>query len=122
MLLYAFLRLIAPGLPAGMRLLLAIAGESLWEVIENTDLVIERYRAATISLNYYGDSVMNSMCDIVACVIGYALAARLPVRVTLIGVIALEAGLAWWIRDSLLLNILMLIYPVGAIRSWQMSA
>src|SRR5208337_463968 len=116
-LLYALLRLIAPGLPAGMRLLAAIAGESLWEVIENTDLVIERYRAATISLNYYGDSVMNSMCDILACVVGYALAAR----VTLIGVIAMEAGLAWWIRDSLFLNILMLIHPVGAIRKWQMG-
>ncbi len=120
-LLYALLRLIAPDLPGGMRLLLAIAGESLWEVIENTDLIIERYRAATISLNYYGDSVMNSMCDIVACVAGYALAARLPLRVTLIGVIAMEAGLALWIRDSLFLNILMLIHPVGAIRNWQMG-
>ncbi|MGO9062172.1 MAG: DUF2585 family protein [Candidatus Binataceae bacterium] len=121
-LLYALLRLIAPGLPAGMRLLAAIAGESLWEVIENTDLVIERYRAATISLNYYGDSVMNSMCDILACVVGYALAAQLPARVTLIGVIAMEVGLILWIRDSLFLNILMLIHPVGAIRKWQMGA
>jgi hypothetical protein len=90
-------------------------------VIENTDLVIERYQAATISLNYYGDSVMNSMCDILACVVGYALAARLPARVTLIGVIAMEVGLILWIRDSLFLNILMLIHPVGAIRKWQMG-
>jgi Protein of unknown function (DUF2585) len=120
-LLYALLRLIAPGLPPGIRLLAAIAGESLWEVIENTSLVIERYRAATISLHYYGDSVMNSMCDILACVTGYALAARLPARVTVIGVIAMEAGLAWWIRDSLFLNILMLVHPVGAIRTWQMG-
>jgi hypothetical protein len=104
-----------------MRLLAAIAGESLWEVIENSNLVIERYRAATISLNYFGDSVMNSMCDIVACVLGYALAARLPARVTLIGAVAMEVGLILWIRDSLFLNILMLIHPVGAIRNWQIG-
>jgi hypothetical protein len=120
-LLYALLKLIAPGLPAGARLLLAIAGESLWEVIENTDLVIERYRAATISLHYYGDSVVNSMCDILACLTGYALAARLPVRVTVIGAVAMEAGLAWFIRDSLFLNILMLVHPIGTIRTWQMG-
>jgi hypothetical protein len=121
-LLYGLLRLIAPGLPPGRRALLAIAAESVWEVVENTDLVIQRYRAATISLDYYGDSVMNSMCDIVACVAGFVLAWRLPTRVTVIGLLLLEAGLVVWIRDSLFLNILMLIHPVEAIRRWQMGA
>ena len=67
-----------------------MALECAWEVFENTDLVIQRYRAATISLNYYGDSVMNSMCDIMAAVAGFMLAAILPTRVTLVAVIVLE--------------------------------
>jgi hypothetical protein len=83
--------------------------------------VIQRYRAATISLNYYGDSVMNSMCDIAASLAGFMLAAILPTRVTLVAVIALEIGLALWIRDSLMLNVLMLVRPVQAIRSWQLG-
>ena len=116
------MRLVAPGLPPGLRAVLAIAAESIWEVTENTDLVIQRYRAATISLNYYGDSVMNSMGDILACVVGFVLAWRLPTRVTVIGVLVLEAGLVLWIRDSLFLNILMLVHPLEAIRRWQTGA
>jgi hypothetical protein len=121
-LLYSLLRLAAPGLPPGLRAVLAIAAESAWEVTENTDLVIQRYRAATISLNYYGDSVMNSMGDILACVAGFVLAWRLPTRVTVIGVLVFEAGLVLWIRDSLFLNILMLVHPLEAIRRWQTGA
>ncbi|HYL57457.1 MAG TPA: DUF2585 family protein [Candidatus Acidoferrales bacterium] len=98
---------------------IALAAESAWEVFENTDLVIQRYRAATISLHYYGDSVMNSMCDIGACMVGFALAYVLPVRVSVAAAVILEVVLAIWIRDSLLLNIIMLIHPVPAIRSWQ---
>jgi hypothetical protein len=118
---YGLLSLIAKRLPVGARFVAAVALECAWEVSENTDLVIQRYRAATISLNYYGDSVMNSMCDIGASLVGFMLAAILPTRVTLIAVIALEIGLALWIRDSLVLNVLMLVRPVQAIRSWQLG-
>jgi hypothetical protein len=118
---YGLLSLIAKRLPVGARFVAAVALECAWEVFENTDLVIQRYRAATISLNYYGDSVMNSMCDIGASLVGFMLAAILPTRVTLIAVIALEIGLALWIRDSLVLNVLMLVRPVQAIRSWQLG-
>ena len=74
----------------------------------------------TISLDYYGDSVFNSMGDIVAMMSGYFLAARLPVRVTIAAAVLLDLFLLFWYRDSLALNILMLIYPVDAIKNWQM--
>lgn len=118
---YALLAWAAKRLPVRARLVLAVALECAWEVLENTDLVIQRYRAATISLHYYGDSVMNSMCDIAAAVVGFILAAMLPAGVTLAGVIALEIALALWIHDSLLLNLVMLIRPIEAIRTWQLG-
>ena len=120
-LLYGLLWTLARRLPIGARALIALALEAGWEVLENSNAVIERYRAATISLHYYGDSVMNSMCDILTCMIGYAIAAVLPARVTVAAVFAFEIGLALWIRDGLLLNIVMLIHPVPAIRQWQMG-
>jgi hypothetical protein len=120
-LLYGLLWALARKLPRGARAVIAIALEAGWEVIENTNMVIERYRTATISLHYYGDSVMNSMCDILTCMIGFAIAAVLPTRITVAAVFVLEIGLALWIRDGLLLNIVMLIHPVPAIRHWQMS-
>jgi hypothetical protein len=118
---YGLLALVANKLPVRVRFILAVALECAWEIFENTDMVIQRYRAATISLNYYGDSVMNSMCDILTAVLGFILAAMLPTRVTLIGVIVLEVALALWIHDSLLLNVLMLIRPIQAIRTWQLA-
>ena len=93
--------------------------EAAWEVIENTDAVIERYRAATISLDYYGDSVANSIGDIVSYVVGYAAAAVLPVWVSAVGFFVVDGLLVLWIRDSLLLNVLMLVHPVDAVRRWQ---
>ena len=119
MLFFALLWLFARNIPVRLRALIAVAVESAWEIFENTDMVIERYRAATISLHYYGDSVMNSMCDILACMVGFGLAYLLPRRVSIVTVIVLELTLALWIRDGLFLNILMLIHPVPAIRSWQ---
>jgi hypothetical protein len=118
---YGLLSLVAKQVPVRMRFVLAVALEAAWEVFENTDMVIERYRAATISLNYYGDSVMNSMCDILASVVGFILAALLPARLTTIAAVVLEIALALWIRDSLLLNLVMLIRPMQAIRSWQLG-
>jgi hypothetical protein len=119
MLLYALLGLLARKVPVRVRALIVLMVESCWEIFENTDMIIQRYRAATISLHYYGDSVMNSMCDILACMVGFGLAYILPPRVSIIAVVALEVTLALWIRDGLLLNIVMLIHPVPAIRAWQ---
>jgi len=120
-LLYLLLWLAARRRPVATRAVLAVALESAWEVLENTDLVIDRYRAATMALGYYGDSVLNSMGDILACTLGFALAARLPARVSVGLVIGLEAVLTLWIRDSLLLNVVMLIHPIPAVRAWQLG-
>lgn len=119
---YGLLWLAGRRWPIGVRLLLAVILESAWEIFENTDMVINRYREVTISLDYYGDSVINSICDILAMVLGYLLAARLPVRVTIATTIALELFVGYMIHDNLTLNILMLIYPLDAVRRWQMGA
>ena len=116
---YALLWLVGRRWPAGLRLALAVLIESSWEVIENTDFVINRYREATISLDYYGDSVVNSAMDITAMIAGFALAARMPVWATIALAVVIEMSLAYWIRDNLALNILMLIYPLDTIRRWQ---
>jgi hypothetical protein len=93
--------------------------ESAWEALENTNMVIDRYRAATVSLGYYGDSVLNSMADVFACLLGFLLAWRLPTRATVAWVVVVELVLVVWIRDNLTLNIVMLLYPLQAIRQWQ---
>jgi len=116
---YAVLWLVARRWPVGARLVAAVLIESSWEVIENTDFVIQRYREATISLDYYGDSVVNSVMDIVSMIVGFVVAARIPAWATILIAVAIEASLAYWIRDNLALNILMLIYPLEAIRRWQ---
>jgi hypothetical protein len=105
-----------------LRAIVAIAAEAAWEVYENTDTVINRYRTATIALGYYGDSVINSVFDVVACGLGFVLAWKLPPRVTVAGVIVLEIALALTIRDNLALNIVMLLHPVDAIRRWQLGS
>jgi hypothetical protein len=108
-------------IPLGARLALAVGLECGWEILENTDFVINRYREATISLDYYGDSVLNSIGDILVCALGFMLAAKLPVWTTIALAVLLELVLIIWIKDSLLLNIIMLIYPLPAIKNWQMG-
>ncbi len=111
--------LVARRLPLGTRLLLAMVPEVAWEIAENTDAVINRYREATIALDYYGDSVLNSVADVLACVAGFLLAARLPVAVTVALAVAMELVVGYVIRDNLTLNVIMLLHPVEAIRVWQ---
>jgi hypothetical protein len=107
--------------PLGRRLVVATIIEAAWEVIENTDAIINRYREATISLDYYGDSVINSVMDILAMLVGFWLASRLPVWLSLVIVVALELIVGTLVRDNLTLNVIMLLYPLDAIRDWQAS-
>jgi len=105
------------GLPA--RAVVAAVVEAAWEIVENTPQVIARYRDATIALGYNGDSVLNSMSDVGAMLLGFALAARLPAWAGVVLVVALELAALLAIRDNLTLNVLMLVWPTDAVRNWQ---
>ena len=116
---FGILWLVARRLSLGWRLAIATAVEALWEIVENSDAVIERYRSVTISLDYYGDSVLNVAADITAMIIGFFLASRLPVWATVALAIAFEATTIWLIRDGLALNVLMLLWPLDSVAAWQ---
>jgi len=103
------------------RFLTAVILEAGWEILENSPMIIERYRAATISKDYFGDSIMNSAGDLIACIVGYLLARRLGFRNSIVFFLLTELILLLTIRDSLLLNVLMLVWPVEAIKRWQMG-
>jgi hypothetical protein len=103
----------------GLRLVLAVAIESSWEVIENTNFVINHYREATISLDYYGDSVINSVSDTLTMVLGFFLARWLPVWLTIVIAVALEVFVGAMIRDNFTLNILMFVWPLDPVLHWQ---
>ena len=119
---YALLWLVARRAAVPTRFLAAVFLEAAWEVFENTPFVIDRYRTATIALDYYGDSVVNSLSDIGAMMCGFWLARRLPTWASVALVVVLEVFVVLMIRDNLTLNILMLLHPVEAVRQWQMAA
>ena len=103
----------------GTRLIMAIAIEASWEVIENTDWLIDRYRGTTVSLDYYGDSVINSVADTLFMIVGFFLARWWPVWLTIAIAVALELFVGYMIRDNLTLNVLMLLWPAQFILDWQ---
>lgn len=118
---YALLFLVARRLPMPLRLFLAVCIEGAWEIAENSPFIIDRYRTATLSLDYYGDSVVNSVADVVAMMAGFWMARRLPVWGTVAFVVVVEVLLALTIRDNLALNIIMLIHPIEVIKQWQLA-
>ena len=104
------------------RFLIAVGLEAAWEIFENSNFIIEKYRENTASLDYFGDSVINSIGDVAACAAGFWIAVKLGVWKSLAFFVLIELVLILWIRDSLLINILMLIYPLDGIRQWQLGA
>jgi hypothetical protein len=118
---YGLLWLLGRQWPVGVRLLIAVAIEGAWEVFDYTYFIINRYREATISLDYYGDSVINSVSDIGMMIAGFLMASRLPAMAVLGLTAAMEIGVAYMIRDNLALNILMLVWPLESVKQWQMG-
>ena len=121
MLFYAILWLVAPRTSVRARFIAAIVMEGAWEVLENSPIIINRYREATIALGYVGDSVFNSVSDIFFAALGFAFAWRARVWVTVAVILAMELGTLALMRDNLALNIIMLVHPIDAIRDWQMA-
>jgi hypothetical protein len=118
---YGILWLVARKLPMERRLLVALFIETGWELLENSPIIINRYREATVSLGYTGDSVLNSMSDVLMMTFGFLFASRVRPAISLAAVAVMEIGCAIWVRDNLTLNIIMLIHPVEAIKHWQMA-
>lgn len=116
---YWVLWLVARRLSFGWRLSIATLVEGIWEVVENSNIVIERYRSVTMALDYYGDSVVNSTADILAMIAGFYMARLVPVWLSVATIIGFEVLTAVVIRDGLALNVLMLLWPVDAVLEWQ---
>ncbi len=119
MLFYGFLWLVAPRMPVKYRFVLALLMEAGWELLENSPIIIDRYRATTISQGYVGDSVLNSLADVFMAGFGFVLARYSKLWVSVSLILAMEIGCLFWVRDNLTLNVLMLGYPVESIKEWQ---
>lgn len=109
------------GLSGAWRLSIAVIAEAAWEVLENTNFIIDKYRANTASLDYFGDSIANSAGDLLACVAGFWIAQKLGWLRSLVFFILIELVLLIWIRDGLIMNIIQLIYPSDALKNWQLG-
>ena len=120
-LFFAILHLTARRLSFAQRLLFAVLVEAAWEILENSPLIINRYRQATIALGYEGDSIVNSMSDLLMMTLGFFAASRLRAWQSVAAVVAMEVGCLLLFRDNLTLNIIMLIHPVDAIKAWQLA-
>jgi hypothetical protein len=118
---YALLWLVARRLPLERRFFIALLIEAGWEVLENSPIIINRYRAATIAQGYEGDSVMNSVSDLLMMAAGFWFALRMRPAISWAAVAVMEIGCAICVRDNLTLNIIMLVHPVNAIKTWQMA-
>jgi hypothetical protein len=118
---YALLWLVARRAPVGKRFLGALVLEGAWEILENSPIIIDRYREATIALGYVGDSVLNSVSDIGFAALGFVFAWRARVRLTVLAIVIMELGTLLLMRDNLALNIIMLIQPIDAIKAWQLA-
>lgn len=118
---YAVLWLVRDRMGAGWRFWACVTLEALWEVLENSPVMIDRYRTATIALGYTGDSIVNSVCDVGSCVVGYWLASRIPWKWSVAFFVAVELLLLATIRDSLVLNVVMLVYPLDVVKQWQLG-
>lgn len=119
MLFYGLLWLVARRLPLKCRFLIALLIEAGWELLENSPLIINRYRAETIAQGYEGDSVLNSVCDVGMMAFGFLVARLSRVWLVVALIAAMELGCLWWVRDNLTLNVIMLVRPVPAIKAWQ---
>jgi hypothetical protein len=118
---YGLLALIVPRWPLAWRLWLAVSFEALWEVVENTNFIIDRYRGVTAAIGYQGDTILNSFGDILSFGVGFMLARRLGLFRSVAVFVVTEVVLVVWIRDSLILNVIMLVYPIDGLRAWQMG-
>jgi hypothetical protein len=118
-LFYGLTYLIGRNWSVSLRLAMAVAIEGVWEIFENTDMIINRYREATIALDYFGDSVLNSVSDVLAMIAGFFFARWATVWATVAAAIAMELIVGFLIRDNLTLNVLMLLWPLEAVKAWQ---
>jgi hypothetical protein len=118
-LFYALATFLFPRSPVGLRLAFAVLIEGGWEILENSPIIIDRYRAGTISLNYYGDSIINSVSDTLFMALGFVMARKLPIWVIVALALIFELGTGYIIRDNLTLNVIMLLHPFESIRQWQ---
>lgn len=119
---FGFLHLFREKLSLRLRFFLAVLIEMGWEILENSPIIINRYRSVTAAYDYLGDSILNSVGDVLFCALGFWLAWKLPWKVSLVIIFLVELVMLFTVRDNLTLNVLMLITPIPAIKAWQMGA